>query len=151
MVAGGMAIRGVHSRTRDSMWARPWSREWVRSWMSWGALSVARLGLGGDGPDGGYPGQAGVGVPELGEIVPGAGADGCFDSVAAFEGEQGGVADEQGGVGPGRAWTRGWRELRRSAGRCCRSGGRGLARRRRSCGRRRRQLLCEPWQECGEL
>ena len=38
MVAGGMAMRGVHSVTRFSMWARPWSRESWRSAVSWAAV-----------------------------------------------------------------------------------------------------------------
>ncbi len=42
-------------------------------------------GLGTDGPDGGDPGESGVAVPELGEVVPGAGTDSGFDLDAAFE------------------------------------------------------------------
>jgi len=65
----------------------------------------ARLG-GGDsfrthGPDGGDPGQSGALIPLGGDVVPGAWAGFRFDVGAAFEGEQGGVADEQRGVGLG--------------------------------------------------
>ena len=62
---------------------------------------VAGQGLRTCGPHSRDPGQAGVAVPELGEVVPGAGADGCVNLRAALEREQGGVADEQGGVGLG--------------------------------------------------
>jgi len=56
-------------------------------------------GFGANGPDSGYPGEAGSGVPLVGEVEPLAGADGVFDLLAMFEGEERGVADEEGGVG----------------------------------------------------
>ena len=57
-----------------------------------------REGFGAESPDGGDPGQAGVVVPEGGDVMPGAGADAGFDGGACLEGEEGGVADEEGGV-----------------------------------------------------
>ena len=56
-------------------------------------------GLGARGPDGGDPGEAGAGVPLVGEVDGDAGADGGFDVGVVLAGEEGGVADEEGGVG----------------------------------------------------
>ncbi len=52
------------------------------------------------GPYGGDPGEAGAGVPLVGEVVPGAGADSVdgLDVGAVFESEESRVADEDGGV-----------------------------------------------------
>ncbi len=55
--------------------------------------------LGTDGPDGGYPGKAGAGVPLVGEVEPLAGAYGLLDCFAGFQGQESGVADEDGCVG----------------------------------------------------
>ena len=41
-----------------------------------------------DGPDGGDPGQAGAGVPLVGDVDPETGADLLLDLVAGLEGEQ---------------------------------------------------------------
>jgi hypothetical protein len=43
-------------------------------------------GFGADGPDGGYPREIGASVPFVGEIDPGARADGLLDLLAGFEG-----------------------------------------------------------------
>ena len=56
-------------------------------------------GLGTGSPDGGYPGEAGAGVPLVSEVEPGAGADGLLDLGLMLAGEEGGVADDEGGVG----------------------------------------------------
>ncbi|MCU1252279.1 MAG: hypothetical protein JWQ49_5308 [Edaphobacter sp.] len=64
--------------------------------VGWGV--ELRQGFGTDGPDGGDPREVGAGNPLVGEVMPEAGADGGFDLLAGFEGEEGGVADEDGGV-----------------------------------------------------
>ena len=52
------------------------------------------------GPDGGDPGQAGAGVPLVGEVEILAGAAKSeIDFGAAFKGEQGGIANEERGIG----------------------------------------------------
>ena len=54
--------------------------------------------FGADGPDGSDPGEAGAGAPFVRQVEPLAGADGLFDLLAGFEGEERGIADEQSGV-----------------------------------------------------
>jgi len=56
-------------------------------------------GLGAGGPDGGDPGEAGAGVPLMGEVDPEEGAGDGFDLGLALAGEEGGVADKERGVG----------------------------------------------------
>ncbi len=51
------------------------------------------------GPDGGDPGEAGAGVPLVGEVEPEEWAGDGFDVGLVLAGEEGGVADEEGGVG----------------------------------------------------
>ncbi len=133
MVAGGMAMRGVHSATSWSMCARPASRLALRSAVSCcGVRSVS--GFGTHGPDGRDPGQAGALAPEFGEVEPEQRrVDGGFDLRAVFAGEQRGVADEQRGVVRWRAWRAGRLVARRSWVACRGSARRGCARRRRSC------------------
>jgi hypothetical protein len=54
--------------------------------------------VGADGPDGGNPGELGVGMPEVGDVVPDEGTGVGFDLVAVFESQQRGIADEESGV-----------------------------------------------------
>ena len=62
----------------------------------WAAIEDAGL----QRPDGGDEGQAGEGVPLLGQVVIDEFFAGALEAVdALFKGEQGGVADEDGGVG----------------------------------------------------
>ena len=68
MVLEERASFGVHSLTICSVWARPASRLAVRSWMSCWAVEVPAgvEGFGADGPDRGYPGEAGELAPKVG-------------------------------------------------------------------------------------
>ena len=102
-------------------------------------------GFGADGPDGGDPGEAGAGVPLVGEVEPLAGADGWLDCFAGFEGEQGGVADEEGSVGLLQHGD-GVGGCGKNAGWCRGICGRGSRRRRGSCVRlcRRRWSVTVP-------
>jgi hypothetical protein len=62
------------------------------------ALFAAEPYLRADGPDRRDPGKAGVAVPEVGKVMPGAGGCLLLNRFAIFEGEEGGVADEERGV-----------------------------------------------------
>jgi len=55
--------------------------------------------FGADCPDGGDPGETGASAPLVGEVEPFAVADGFFDRLAGFEGEEGWVSDEDGCIG----------------------------------------------------
>ena len=79
-----------------------------------GGRGVWREGVGAGGPDGSDPGEAGAGVPLVGEVDPEEGAGGGVDAGVVLAGEEGGIADEESGVsvaehldGVGGGWEEG--------------------------------------------
>ena len=103
MVAGGMAMRGVHSSTSGRCGrGRGRGRLKVTGELG-GSEGCGGESFGADGPDGGDPGEMGAAGPLMGEVEPEAGADLWvgFDLRAGFERDERGVADEERGVGVG--------------------------------------------------
>src|SRR5436309_1696324 len=104
MVAGGRAMRGVHSRTRVGMLARPWVREWLRSSVSCWGVRASEFGLKASG-------RTAQTAATQGREVRGEGGDGDETEVGAAAEELVGTARRQGvvelvalgeGVGEGR-------------------------------------------------
>jgi hypothetical protein len=143
MVCSGMGMRRDHSATRASMFCEAVVRDWMKS----SAMHLIQKAARRNCPDGGDEGQAGEGVPLLGQVVVDQLFAGALEAVGAlFEGQQGGVADEDGGVG---AFEHGV-EIGGRAGkgrRDCPSGERGCGRGPGWCGwrcRRPRSAGMEP-------
>ncbi len=82
------------------MWARPWLRELVRSSVSWvGVMWLVARASGRTAQTAATQGRLVRVCHSWARSNHWQGPTACFDVVAGFEGEEGGVADEDGGVG----------------------------------------------------